>query len=310
MLFKRSFSILAVLLAIALLAACVRSASTPATSLPTPTAGMEEAQAPGQAGAEEPGAAQPGAGQEVPKGEPTATIELLQELNLFVTQTAAAALAMGLPTQPASQALPEQGAAYPGVATAVPGSAESQVPGQVEQPTQQPGSQAGQPAQQPGGQAGQPTSQPGSQAGQPAQQPGGQATQTTGTQPGQAAPPAIVVPTATPGRPKTYVLQGGEFPYCIARRFDVNPIELLNMNGLSSGTIVRPGTELRIPQTGHPFPPPRQLMPHPTTYTVLAGESIYQIACKFGEVDPMMIALANGLQSPYTLTAGTVLNIP
>ena len=296
MLLKRSFSILAVLLAIALLAACVRSASTPATSLPTPTAGMEEAQAPGQAGAEEPGVAQQGAGQEVPKGEPTATIELLQELNLFVTQTAAAALAMGLPTQPAGQALPEQGAAYPGVATAVPGSAESQVPGQE-----------GQPAQQPGGQATQTT---GTQPGQPAQQPGGQATQTTGTQPGQAAPPAIVVPTATPGRPKTYVLQGGEFPYCIARRFDVNPIELLNMNGLSSGTIVRPGTELRIPQTGHPFPPPRQLMPHPTTYTVLAGESIYQIACKFGEVDPMMIALANGLQSPYTLTAGTVLNIP
>jgi LysM repeat protein len=82
------------------------------------------------------------------------------------------------------------------------------------------------------------------------------------------------------------------------------------MNGLASGTTVRPGTELRIPQTGNPFPPPRALLPHPTTYTVLAGESIYQIACKFGDVDPMMIALANGLEAPYTLTAGTVLNIP
>ena len=28
--------------------------------------------------------------------------------------------------------------------------------------------------------------------------------------------------TPTPGRPATYVIQDGEFPYCIARRFNVD----------------------------------------------------------------------------------------
>jgi hypothetical protein len=30
--------------------------------------------------------------------------------------------------------------------------------------------------------------------------------------------PVIIVPTATPGRPATYTLHEGEFPYCLARR--------------------------------------------------------------------------------------------
>ena len=52
----------------------------------------------------------------------------------------------------------------------------------------------------------------------------------------------------------TYTLQAGEYPYCIARRFNVNPAELLNLNGLTSSSHVTPGRVLQIPQTGHPFP--------------------------------------------------------
>ena len=51
-----------------------------------------------------------------------------------------------------------------------------------------------------------------------------------------AAPavPAVVgnIPTVTPGLPTTYKLQKGEFVYCIARRFNVNPAALLSLNGL------------------------------------------------------------------------------
>jgi hypothetical protein len=36
--------------------------------------------------------------------------------------------------------------------------------------------------------------------------------------------PVIIVPTATPGRPATYSLKEGEFPYCIARRFNVDQV--------------------------------------------------------------------------------------
>jgi LysM repeat protein len=122
---------------------------------------------------------------------------------------------------------------------------------------------------------------------------------------------AIVVPTATPGLPTTYTIQKGEFPFCIARRYNVNPSELLGINGLSTYTVVSTGTVLRIPQTGHPFPGNRALRPHPTQYTVASSQdTIYSVACLFGDVDPGAIAFANGLQPPYKLMAGQVLQIP
>jgi hypothetical protein len=52
------------------------------------------------------------------------------------------------------------------------------------------------------------------------------------------------------------------------------------------------------------------LQDHPTTYTVAAGDTIYSIACKFGDVDPMSIAIANDLDAPYNLDAGDRIHIP
>jgi LysM repeat protein len=121
--------------------------------------------------------------------------------------------------------------------------------------------------------------------------------------------PPVQVPTATPGRPTTYTLQGGEHPYCIARRFDVDPGQLLSLNGLGTRTVTYPGLELRIPQSGS-FPGTRALRAHPTTYTVQSGDTIYRIACLFGDVDPLAIATANSLSAPYTLTTGTTIHIP
>jgi LysM repeat protein len=123
-------------------------------------------------------------------------------------------------------------------------------------------------------------------------------------------PTTIVVPSATPGRPATYTLHQGEFPFCIARRFNVNAGDLLAINGLNLNSHPVTGTVLTIPQTGTWSSGPRALLSHPTTYTVNAGDSIYSIACIFGDVDPNAIITANALQSPYTLTAGQVLNIP
>jgi LysM repeat protein len=122
--------------------------------------------------------------------------------------------------------------------------------------------------------------------------------------------PAIVVPTATPGLPDTWTLQKGEHPYCIARRFNVNPIEMLDLSNLSRSGNYPPGTVLRIPKSGNPFPAERSLKNHPTTYTVKSGDTIYSIACEFGDVDPYAIAAANGLSAPYKLTPGQELHIP
>ena len=123
------------------------------------------------------------------------------------------------------------------------------------------------------------------------------------------ATPAPTYPIPTLVKPATYTLMAGEFPYCIARRFNVNPQELLELNGISSG-LFQPGMTLQIPQTSLTFPAERALIPHPATYVVISGDTIYSVACKYGDVDPLAIAAANGLQTPYTLTVGQTLQIP
>jgi len=125
---------------------------------------------------------------------------------------------------------------------------------------------------------------------------------------GQAA--ATAVPAGV--RPASYTLQSGEFPYCIARRFNVDPDDLLALSGLSSSQAnsLSSGTVLKIPQSGS-FPGDRALAAHPTTYTVVSSdETIYGVACKFGDIDPASIATANGISASASLTAGQQLQIP
>ena len=148
-------------------------------------------------------------------------------------------------------------------------------------------------------------------SGQPTSTPvPSEAVETPSPEPSQPTATPVVVYTATPGIPTTYQLQKGEFPFCIARRFNVNQYELLNLNGLTLSSKPVVGFTLKIPQTGNPFSGQRALRPHPTTHTVSAGETIYSIACLYGDVDPSAIVQANGLSAPYTLTAGQSLYIP
>jgi len=120
----------------------------------------------------------------------------------------------------------------------------------------------------------------------------------------------IPVSSPTPGIPTSYELRDGEHPYCIARRFNVDQTELLNLNGLGPNARPDVGFTLQIPQTGNPFVGDRSLREHPATYTVSAGDTIYSIACLFGAVSPEAIAETNGLSSPYTITTGQIINIP
>lgn len=123
--------------------------------------------------------------------------------------------------------------------------------------------------------------------------------------------PGPLVTAAPVVKPGTYVLHEGEFPYCLARRFNVNPAELLALNGLNSDqSYYTPGTKITIPQSGGAFPGQRSLKTHPTQYTVRAGDTIYSIACGFGDVDPQGIISVNNLSGTYTLTAGSNIQIP
>src|SRR5512140_1493083 len=83
--------------------------------------------------------------------------------------------------------------------------------------------------------------------------PGG-STFTPTTQPGST----VVIPTVAAGTvgpvPSTYTLQKGEWPYCIARRYNLNPDDLLTINHLtvSQSSMLMPGLVLTLPQTGNP----------------------------------------------------------
>jgi len=124
---------------------------------------------------------------------------------------------------------------------------------------------------------------------------------------------AVIINTPVPAvttKPTSYTLQEGEYPYCIARRFDVDPGELLSINGLSEGSYFYAGQVLTIPQSGNTYPGERSLLARPATYTVKSGDTIYKIACGYGDIDPITIANANNLVAPYTLTAGSTLSIP
>lgn len=121
--------------------------------------------------------------------------------------------------------------------------------------------------------------------------------------------PNLPVPPL-PDTPNTYKLQSGEFIYCIARRFDVNPNQLLAVNGLTYSSIVYRGMKLSIPQSGGPFPGNRSLQGHPTWHTVKKGDTINSIACEYGDVYPYAIVHANKLGEPYRLSPGQELYIP
>ncbi len=124
---------------------------------------------------------------------------------------------------------------------------------------------------------------------------------------------SVAPPTSSVGVPTTYALQQGEFPYCIARRFDIDPSELINYNNLSSSQALalQPGLVLSIPQGGKAFPSTRALNAHPTSYTVPSTMSVYAVACYFGDVDPSAITSANpSITDPNNIATGTILTIP
>ncbi len=134
----------------------------------------------------------------------------------------------------------------------------------------------------------------------------------TNTLPVIAVATTAVPPASTIGKPASYTLQEGEFPYCIARRFDVDPGELLSLNGLSSeqSPTYETGLTLKIPQSSATFPSARAWNAHPVSYTVPQNTTVYGVACYFGDVDPAAIMSRNNIVDPNNITAGTILQIP
>jgi len=117
-------------------------------------------------------------------------------------------------------------------------------------------------------------------------------------------------PNLNPEKPATYTLKPGEFPICIARRYNLDVPTLLSINGLAMDSRPKSGTKLRIPQEGSWNLGSRALHDHPAQYTVKSGDTFYTIACYFGNLLPDDIAQNNGYKVTEKPSAGTVLDIP
>lgn len=128
-------------------------------------------------------------------------------------------------------------------------------------------------------------------------------------QPTQTSLPTAMPPTPSLTKPDTYTIHEGEHIYCLARRFNVDPVDFMELNGLTNYSLLSEGDVLKVPTSGS-FPGERALNAHPDTYLVSSGETIYDVACYYGDVAPESIIAVNFLVEPYTISAGQTLQIP
>ncbi len=130
---------------------------------------------------------------------------------------------------------------------------------------------------------------------------------TSTPEPVETEEPEVVTEYAVPD---SYTLHQGEFVYCLARRYNILPEDIMTYNGIASGTIFYPGETISLPADARAYVGDRALQYHPSSYTVVFGDTLYSIACLYGDVDPRAIAAGNDLDIDQALTPGTVLQIP
>ncbi|HHX27808.1 MAG TPA: SafA/ExsA family spore coat assembly protein [Firmicutes bacterium] len=117
-----------------------------------------------------------------------------------------------------------------------------------------------------------------------------------------------------------YVVQPGDTMFLIAKRYGVSLDALIKANPqIRNPEMIFPGEVIHIP-TGHrPHMAPPQLTPvSPGTggsgaarrYVVMEGETIEDVARKFGMNVGELTAFNPQLSPPYTLTSGQVIFIP
>ncbi len=131
-------------------------------------------------------------------------------------------------------------------------------------------------------------------------------TATTAPSPSPAATEAV--PTPSEPAAQTYTVEAGDTLFDIAARFGVSVEELTAANGMTDARVIRPGQVLVIPVPGATSRP-ASAAPTAQTYTVKAGETLSEIASRFG-VTVGAISDANGISNPALIRPGQVLIIP
>ena len=137
-------------------------------------------------------------------------------------------------------------------------------------------------------------------------------TNTAATKAPAAAATSAPVSIPTLARPSTYTLQKGEWPICIARRYDLDLASLFAANGFTMDSRPATGAVMKIPSTGNWSTSAygaRALHAH-ASYAVNSNDTVYTIACYFGDVSPEGILAANGLKNASDVKSGMTLKIP
>lgn len=132
-------------------------------------------------------------------------------------------------------------------------------------------------------------------------------------------------PTATPlGQEIEYTVLPGDWIFKIAREFNVDPQEIIDLNNLANPGSLTPGMVLKIPVEGATTEPEVEDTPAAdttpeagtgtptsgtTVHIVQPGEWVWQIARLYG-IDPQAIIDANNLANPASISPGDELIIP
>lgn len=128
--------------------------------------------------------------------------------------------------------------------------------------------------------------------------------------PPKAESPAVPIP-AEEG--PVYVVQSGDTLYAIAGRLGVAAQAIIEANGLSDPDQLAVGQALVIPGLDisgpNQLPEGRDSRGEAISYTVQAGDTLYDIALKFGSTVAAIVAV-NQIADPDSLAVGQVLKIP
>ncbi|MFK3678772.1 LysM peptidoglycan-binding domain-containing protein [Microbacterium sp. NPDC090218] len=120
--------------------------------------------------------------------------------------------------------------------------------------------------------------------------------------------PVRVVPTQA--SPSTYVVQPGDTISAIAARFGLRTVDVLTWNGLSWRSVIYPGQTLALQWTAAApaVAPAAAPAPNATSHKVVAGDTVYAIAQKYGTTVDAVLA-ANGLTRASVIYPGQSLAV-
>lgn len=143
-------------------------------------------------------------------------------------------------------------------------------------------------------------------------------------------PPIVIAPPSGPVTPAVageneYIVQSGDTLLAIAKRFQVELVQLMNLNEISDARKLRVGQRLQIPtatvpatpslpvtEPSQPNPPMLQIEPIVSggaIYVVRSGDTLSAIALRFNVTVASLVA-ANALANPNVIRPGQRLTIP